>query len=46
MRDQCKTCVAAHTFAEEIRSVLKTESNYVGENLATKGDELYLQMAN
>ena len=32
-------CVAAHLFAEEIN----TESDLVGENLGTKGDELYFQ---
>ena len=31
--------MAAHLFAEEIN----TESDLVGENLATKDDELYLQ---
>ena len=31
--------MAAHLFAEEIN----TESDLVGENLATKGDELYFQ---
>ena len=31
--------MAAHLFAEEIN----TESGLVGENLATKGDELYFQ---
>ena len=38
LRDQ-ELCVAAHLFAEEIN----TESDLVGENLATKGDELYFQ---
>ena len=38
LRDQ-GLCVAAHLFAEEIN----TESDLVGENLATKGDELYFQ---
>ena len=38
MRDQ-ELCVAAHLFAEEVN----TESDLVGENLATKGDELYFQ---
>ena len=32
--------MAAHLFAEEIN----TESDLVGENLATKGDELYFQV--
>ena len=31
--------MAAHLFADEIN----TESDLVGENLATKGDELYFQ---
>ena len=31
--------MAAHSFAEEIN----TESDLVGEDLATKGDELYFQ---
>ena len=31
--------MAAHLFAEEVN----TESDLVGENLATKGDELYFQ---
>ena len=38
LRDQ-GLCVAAHLFAEEVN----TESDLVGENLATKGDELYFQ---
>ena len=38
LRDQ-ELCVAAHLFAEEVN----TESDLVGENLATKGDELYFQ---
>ena len=38
MRDQ-ELCVAAHLFAEEVN----TESDLVGENLATKVDELYFQ---
>ena len=38
MRDQ-ELCVAAHSFAEEVN----TESDLVGENLATKGGELYFQ---
>ena len=38
LRDQ-GLCVAARLFAEEIN----TESDLVGENLATKGDELYFQ---
>ena len=37
-RDQ-ELCVAAHLFAEE----KNTESDLVGENLATKVDELYFQ---
>ena len=36
LRDQ-GLCVAAHLFGEAIN----TESDLVGENLATKGDELY-----
>ena len=31
--------MAAHLFAEEV----DTESDLVGENLATEGDELYFQ---
>ena len=38
LRDQ-ELCVAAHLFAEEVN----TQSDLVGENLATKGDELYFQ---
>ena len=38
LHDQ-ELCVAAHLFAEEVN----TESDLVGENLATKGDELYFQ---
>ena len=38
LRDQ-GLCVAAHLFAEEIN----TESDLVGENLATKRDELCFQ---
>ena len=38
LRDQ-EICMAAHLFAEEVN----TESDLVGENLATKGDELYFQ---
>ena len=38
LRDQ-ELCVAAHLFAEEIN----TESDLVGENLATKRDELCFQ---
>ena len=38
LRDQ-EICVAAHLFAEEVNA----ESDLVGENLATKGDELYFQ---
>ena len=38
MRDQ-EFCVTAHLFAEEVN----TQSDLVGENLATKGDELYFQ---
>ena len=38
LRDE-ELCVAAHLFAEEINK----ESDLVGENLATKGDELYFQ---
>ena len=38
MRDQ-ELCVAAHLFAEEVNA----QSDLVGENLATKGDELYFQ---
>ena len=35
LRDQ-EFCVTAHLFAEEVN----TQSDLVGENLATKGDEL------
>ena len=38
MRDQ-ELCLAAHLFAEKVN----TESDLVGENLATKGDEPYFQ---
>ena len=38
MRDQ-ELFVAAHLFAEEVN----TESDLVGKNLATKGDEPYFQ---
>ena len=38
LRDQ-ELCLAAHLFAEEVNP----ESDQVGENLATKGDELYFQ---
>ena len=38
LRDQ-ELCVAAHLFAKEINK----ESDLVGENLATKGDEPYFQ---
>ena len=38
LRDQ-ELRVALHLFSEEIN----TESDLVGENLATKGDELYFQ---
>ena len=38
MRDQ-ELCLAAHLFAEEVN----TESDLVGKNLATKGDEPYFQ---
>ena len=38
MRDQ-ELCLAAHLFAEEVN----TESDLVGENLPTKGDEPYYQ---
>ena len=38
MRDQ-ELFVAAHLFAEEV----DTESDLVGENLATEGDELYFR---
>ena len=33
-------CVAARLFAEEVN----TQSDLVGENLATKGDELYFKI--